>query len=356
MFDRLAAEFFKACFREAFVQETSVPEPLRQEYIIYYQRICVDSVVNTAPVHMFRWKAYECSQAPVVPHHFATANDLLNWLQAGTRLYVVKPSCLCCGPVPNALLAGTDVACALLVTPPTTIVRPVAWFLLLILPPNVMPRMAMMRQLMVVFRPFTLMSRGFALKHRDLKMRRYTFEPCSDTNVLQHGNIVDALSCSQVCLQGLRHPVSNLRFIYTYIFVTYRLSSYFSTTRQHRRTSCSTVRLLQQQRFLFALQKILRVSLSRFQDTYDATPLSRDPMQRSCKGNIVDAYLLNSVYTSLSFTRKLARLSCCLRLFKTQGSASPWKHQQELCFPVSKATLYRFCDAELLNSSAAKVL
>ena len=49
---------------------------------------------------------------------------------------------------------------------------------------------------------------------------------CSDANVLQHGNIVDALSSSQVRLQELRHSVSNLHFIYPNTFATYRLFSY----------------------------------------------------------------------------------------------------------------------------------
>ena len=104
------AEFFKTNSRVAFVhkcsQDSSVPEPLRQEYIIRYQRICAEPVVNAAPVHMFRWEPYEvvlqtmnhkCRKAPGVPDHFTTANDLLNWLQAGTRLFFVNPSCFSSG-------------------------------------------------------------------------------------------------------------------------------------------------------------------------------------------------------------------------------------------------------------------
>jgi hypothetical protein len=56
-----------------------------------------------------------------------------------------------------------------LVTPVTTIVRPVVWFLLIILPPKMMMRMDMIRELMVAFRPFTLILRGFKLISRGLK-------------------------------------------------------------------------------------------------------------------------------------------------------------------------------------------
>ncbi len=45
-----------------------------------------------------------------VPDHFATAHDLLNCLQAGTRLSVVNPSSFWCGPAPNALPEARDVA------------------------------------------------------------------------------------------------------------------------------------------------------------------------------------------------------------------------------------------------------
>lgn len=44
------AEFFKADSRVAFLhkcnQDSTVPEPIRQEYIIHYQRICSGSVVT----------------------------------------------------------------------------------------------------------------------------------------------------------------------------------------------------------------------------------------------------------------------------------------------------------------------
>ena len=101
-----------------FNQDSSVPEPLQQEYIIHYQRICTESVVNTVPVHILRWETYKvilqtmnhkCRKSPGVPDHFATANDLLNWIQAGNRLSFVKPVnqghtlLNCTGPTSNAL-------------------------------------------------------------------------------------------------------------------------------------------------------------------------------------------------------------------------------------------------------------
>jgi hypothetical protein len=104
-------------------QDSSVPEPLRQEYIIHYQRICTESVVNEAPVHILRWETYKvvlqtmnhkCRKSPGVPDHFTTANDLLNWIQGGNRLSFVKPPwfwCVkqghtllnCTGPTSNSL-------------------------------------------------------------------------------------------------------------------------------------------------------------------------------------------------------------------------------------------------------------
>ncbi len=121
-------EFFKAKSvfltdsRVTFVhkcnQDSSVPEPLQQEYIIHYQRICTESVVNTVPVHILRWETYKvilqtmnhkCRKSPGVPDHFASANDLLNCIQAGNRLYFVKPVkqghtlLNCTGPTSNAL-------------------------------------------------------------------------------------------------------------------------------------------------------------------------------------------------------------------------------------------------------------
>jgi hypothetical protein len=55
----------------------------------------------------------------------------------------------------------------------------------------------------------------------------------------------------------------------------------------------------------------------------------------------------------LLFTsRRLRALSCCLRLFsKTQGSASPWKHEQDLCFfPVCKLLFISSSDIYYLSS------
>ena len=37
-----------------------------------------------------------------------------------------------------------------------------------------------------------------------------------------------------------------------------------------------------------------------------------------------------------------ARLSCCLRLFKTQGSASPWKHTSSFAFPFPNNLKFLF--------------
>ena len=54
LFDRLAAVFFTVGFRVFFIQEPSVPEPFRQEYIIWYKRICADSDAHATPVHMLR--------------------------------------------------------------------------------------------------------------------------------------------------------------------------------------------------------------------------------------------------------------------------------------------------------------
>jgi hypothetical protein len=59
---------------------------------------------------------------------------------------------------------------ALLVTPVTTIIRIVDWFLLLILALKMMTRMVMTRKLLGVFMPSTLMPRHFTLMPRGLKM------------------------------------------------------------------------------------------------------------------------------------------------------------------------------------------
>ena len=63
---------------QPFIQEPSVPEPFRQEhiifrqeYIIWYKSICADSDTHAAPVHMLRWRPYECNQSPAVPSHNA---------------------------------------------------------------------------------------------------------------------------------------------------------------------------------------------------------------------------------------------------------------------------------------------
>jgi hypothetical protein len=104
-FGGLAAAFFTAGFRVAFIQEPSVRDPFRQEYITWHKRICADSDTHTVPVHMFRLRSYECNQAPAVPNHSTTAHDLLNWFQADTHFCFVKPSRFWCGPAQNALPA-----------------------------------------------------------------------------------------------------------------------------------------------------------------------------------------------------------------------------------------------------------
>jgi hypothetical protein len=43
LFGRLAAGFFTAGFRVAFMQEPSVRDPFRQEYIIWHKSICANS-------------------------------------------------------------------------------------------------------------------------------------------------------------------------------------------------------------------------------------------------------------------------------------------------------------------------
>ena len=78
LFGRLAAAFFTAGFRMAFIQALSVPEPFRQEhiicrqeYIIWYNSICADFDTHAALVYMLRWRPYECNQTPAVPAHNA---------------------------------------------------------------------------------------------------------------------------------------------------------------------------------------------------------------------------------------------------------------------------------------------
>jgi hypothetical protein len=94
-FFKTDAEFFKADSRFSFVhkftQDSSVPEPFRQEYIIHYQRICSELVVNSVPVHMLRWDPYEATletmnNTVAKPLEYPIISPpLLNWLQVDTR-------------------------------------------------------------------------------------------------------------------------------------------------------------------------------------------------------------------------------------------------------------------------------
>jgi hypothetical protein len=215
-FGGLDAAFFTAGFRVAFIQEPSVRVPFRQEYII-------PTIPPPLMISLIGFKLVLIFVLSILLVFGAAQRKTLFLQRRGTW------------SSPRALL----------VTPVTTIIRIVVWFLLLILPLKMMTRMVMTRKLMVVFMPSTLMSRHFTLMPRGLKMRHYIFfESCSDENVLQHCNIVDTLNYSQVC-QDVQDFASS--------FPNHFISSYLTTY---------------------------------------ATKAAA-PMQKSYKGNIVEAHLIN---------------------------------------------------------------
>ena len=186
---------------QPFIQEPSVPEPFRQEhiifrqeYIIWYNSICADSDTNAALVYMFRWSPYECNQAPAVPTHNVPpveSRDVV--LAARAARHTSRDNRQARRLVSAANSAsenddddGDDEA---------TYVR----------------------------MPFTLMPRRFTLMPRGLKMRRYMLR-CKRPATRQHRRCTKFLTSASS--KSFVIPFPTHTSLSEHFFATYRLFSY----------------------------------------------------------------------------------------------------------------------------------